>query len=74
MARELFCRYENCGYSFVCTAGMLPLICKGCGRSAKWNTEPVAPRTGEPRVPYLINLNDRRFLRGLHIKADEAAS
>lgn len=74
MARELFCRYDHCGYSCWVTAGMLPLICKGCKRSAKWNTEPVAPRTSEPRVPYLISLNDKRFLRSLHIKADEAAS
>lgn len=67
MARELFCRHEDCGFSVFVIAGMLPLVCKGCGRTGRWNTEPVVPRTRDPQRPFEVNHNDRRFLRGIKI-------
>lgn len=67
MAKELHCRYEGCGHVEVRKGGMLPLVCPGCGLTAKWSSEAVTENTVVPRPSYKLTLNDRRFLRGLKI-------
>ena len=73
MARELYCRYEQCGFSFGATAGMLPVVCPSCKRTAKWATAPVVARTDAPRVAYALTFNDKRFLRSIHITQEVGA-
>ena len=38
--------------------------CKYCGTKGQWRT------LNEPKAEYLLNHNDRRFLRSMRIKAD----
>ena len=71
MARELFCRYEGCGFAFTSVAGMLPLVCPKCQKSAKWSTAPRADGSGEPSTPFVLSYNDRRMLHTLRIDPEE---
>lgn len=74
MARTLWCRH--CGDTYDSIAGTIPPICPNpdCKKSAKWSTTPGNPhkeRRKNPRVPYELNHNDRRFLKSLRIETDQ---
>lgn len=55
------------------TAGVFPATCIDCGNVGRWSTEPghemLERRKHEkaPRVPYDLNINDRRLLKQLRI-------
>lgn len=75
MARTVYCRYDGCeGFQDV-LAGVLPSVCDKCGRSARWATDPSVLKerrkhAKQPRVPFDLNVMDRRMLRSLRIAAD----
>ena len=72
MARELFCRYEGCGFSFTSVAGMLPLVCPKCQKSAKWSTAPRAEESSaEPSTPFVLSYMDKRLLHQIKIDPEE---
>lgn len=43
----------------------LPEFCPSCKREGRWTTEP------QPEHSWILSLNDRRFLKSLHIDADD---
>lgn len=61
--RTYWCRL--CGASHTqCTSVDLPGACPACREPAFWTTEPM------PRVPYVLEANDRRFLKAIRIDPD----
>jgi hypothetical protein len=64
MAGILYCRHCQTGHASV---GAVPETCPHCLNSANWST------SLEPRVPYELTLNDRRFLKGIHVAPEEGA-
>jgi hypothetical protein len=77
MARPVWCRYEDCRARRLVIGGVLLNICPECTRSAMWTFEPgnwikpKQPIDAGPRVPYILNINDRKLLRRLRITADD---
>ena len=57
----LYCRMCNQGYASV---GELPALCPSCERPTRWST--MAAHTSGPPLP--LSVDDRRFLRSLHIE------
>lgn len=57
-------------------AGVFPAKCEKCEGVGFWSTQPVEEPIEErrarkrPRVPYDLNLNDRRLLKQLRIAGD----
>lgn len=48
--------------------GDLPAKCGACDRVTRWMEDlPLNP----PKVPYELNINDRRFLKSVRIAADD---
>lgn len=62
MSRTVYCR--RCTTAYDSLAGMLPETCPACEAPALWSSEPV------PVVSYVLNINDRRFLRAIRIDAE----
>lgn len=75
MARLLYCRHQDCHEAYVSDAGKQPAICPACQRAASWTAIPPhgirpAAHPDDPKRPYDLTLNDRRFLRSLRIETD----
>ncbi len=71
MATEVFCQYADCGFMYVETDGMPPLICPWCKKTARWSDVPRIDDPTVPRVHYRLNHNDKRFLKGIHVTPEE---
>jgi hypothetical protein len=74
MARTLYCRHPKCGDTVDIVAGQFPAICPHCHLDAMWSTTPGnshKERRKNPRVPFDLTLNDKRFLRSLRIQTEE---
>lgn len=65
MERSIYCRQCASAYPAV---GKWPLLCPVCHQTAQWRV------SLEPRVDYVLNAMDRRFLRSIRIGSDEADS
>ena len=69
--RLLYCRHTGCGETYESVAGRLAPICPSCLRPARWSTIPdavnVRPHDKGPRVPFDLNLMDRKLLRAARI-------
>lgn len=61
----LFCRKCGVGYGAV---NEIPTLCPNCLQETSWATSPIATSAA---FPFKLSVNDRRFLRSLHIAADE---
>jgi hypothetical protein len=59
----LYCRHCQTGHAAV---GVVPATCPQCQNPANWST------SLEPRVPYELTLNDKRFLKGIHVSPEES--
>lgn len=75
MARTLYCRHQGCGATCDSVAGYIPPTCPDCKRESKWSTTPgstpYVERRKKPRVAYVLNHNDKRFLISLRIATDD---
>ncbi len=70
-ATILYCVRCHSGYGSI---GEVPLRCPMCGQVTSWSTDvPIMPAP-EPKSPYELNVNDKRFLRSIRITSDEEAS
>lgn len=74
MTRTLWCRWEGCSGVSLVTGTEFPATCKDCGNDARWTLDPLARKERKhakrPRVPYDLNLMDRKFLRSVRIAED----
>jgi hypothetical protein len=68
--KEIYCRH--CDFLYIEVEGMRPLVCPYCAKTAKWSETPRADDPTVPQVEYVVNSNDKRFLRSIRIKPDEA--
>jgi hypothetical protein len=74
MVRTVYCRWEGCGESDEATVGQEKDVCPACGKEARWSVLPgrtIKERRKNPRVPFELTLNDKRFLRSLRIQTEE---
>lgn len=62
----LYCKKCSAGYA---SLGEVPRVCPACEQETSWTT--AMPMSSDPRVPYEVSLNDRRFLRSLRISPEE---
>jgi hypothetical protein len=69
MGRRIYCRF--CANPEEIIAGVFPAKCSKCDEVGFWATEPgkgIEPKHKKaPRVPFNLNLNDKKFLRSLRI-------
>ena len=71
MARTLYCRWEQCGWSGEIVAGYFPERCPGCSRESRWNVGPPTVFEADgPKVAWVLTENDRRMLKALRIAAN----
>lgn len=73
VARLLYCRYPDCAEPYVSEAGYVPSACPFCGKDARWTTIPgnrIVPDYDDPKPPYELWVNDKRFLKSLRILPD----
>lgn len=57
----IYCRYEGCEEQYIVVSGDLPDQCPSCARKGLWTTE----------RPFVLNANDKRFLKSIRVKAVE---
>lgn len=66
--RTLWC--AACGAGYASINGDLPPVCPKCDEPAIWLTDTpshASKPARDPRLPYALNLNDRRLLKQLRI-------
>lgn len=51
--------------------GEILLRCPACDRITTWSTSPMPEPRPEPKTPYRLSFNDRKFLKALRIGQDE---
>ena len=64
----LYCVKCTTGYASI---GEVPTRCPACDRITSWTTTiPVMPGP-EPKIPWKVGINDKRFLRSIRIASSE---
>lgn len=62
--RTLWC--TKCAVGYASVAGDLPKVCPRCDQETVWTT--LAPQSARS-YDWVLNVNDKRFLRSLRIEA-----
>lgn len=63
-ALTIFCKRCHVGYAAI---GSIPAVCPACEQETSWTT--TWPHE-DPRFPFSLTVDDRRFLRSLRITGD----
>lgn len=74
MSKLLYCKYDDCRIGYASVAGDVPSMCPACSRPAHWSTMQPEARYQPPKDPWKISVNDKRFLKGLKIRAEDDAA